>query len=140
MKRKSKLKLGQKKPGEYIESEKRVIIEKYLSSESTKREIWEKYTGQKEEKGSLLRWMRQLGYADKKSNFAEKVQEEQKMAEETLDVNFEKLQLERRIKELEQRLETAELQRIAYQMMVEMAEKEFNISIKKKYHTQSLKK
>ena len=25
-------------------------------------EIWEKYTGEEEEHGQLLRWMRQLGY------------------------------------------------------------------------------
>jgi hypothetical protein len=28
----------------------------------TKQEIWEKYAGYKEEHGSLLCWMRQLGY------------------------------------------------------------------------------
>lgn len=140
MKKNCKVNLGQKAAGLYTESERRAIIEEYLSSESTKRAIWKKYTGQVEEKGNLLKWMRQLGYVDKKNNFATKIQETQNMVENSSDTNFEKLQLERRIKELEQRLERAEMQRIAYEMMIELAEKELNISIKKKYNTQSLKK
>lgn len=48
----------------FTEDEKRSIIEEWLNSNCTKRAIWEKYTGQKEEKGNLLRWMRELGYSE----------------------------------------------------------------------------
>jgi transposase-like protein len=52
-----------KKPNKYFtDSEKQQIIQELLNSGCTKREIWEKYTGQEEERGQLLRWMRQLGY------------------------------------------------------------------------------
>ncbi|MCB0606056.1 MAG: hypothetical protein KDC25_14400, partial [Saprospiraceae bacterium] len=52
-----------KKPSKYFaDSEKHQIIQELLSLGCTKREIWEKYTGQEEERGQLLRWMRQLGY------------------------------------------------------------------------------
>ena len=53
------------KPGKYhSKSERMAIIEEYLSSSITKQEIWEKYTGKTSEHGSLLRWMRQLGYTE----------------------------------------------------------------------------
>ena len=51
------------KPNEYFStSEKEYILQDLISSGKTKREIWEKYTGQKEEHGNLLKWMRELGY------------------------------------------------------------------------------
>jgi hypothetical protein len=51
------------KPNKYFtDSEKHQIIQELLDSRSTKAEIWQKYTGQNEEHGQLLRWMRKLGY------------------------------------------------------------------------------
>ncbi|MFB6307092.1 MAG: hypothetical protein ABEH43_08930 [Flavobacteriales bacterium] len=35
-------------------AERHKIIEEYLQTESTKQEVWEKYTGQKEEHGHLV--------------------------------------------------------------------------------------
>ncbi|ACE05771.1 hypothetical protein Aasi_0342 [Candidatus Amoebophilus asiaticus 5a2] len=52
-----------KSPRYFNRSEKEYIIQEYLLGECTKREIWEKYTGRKEEHGSLLRWMLSLGLA-----------------------------------------------------------------------------
>lgn len=51
----------------------------------------------------------------------------------TLD--FEKLQLEKRIAELEKQLKEAELKAIAFSTMVDIAEREFNIPIRKKSNT-----
>lgn len=51
------------KPNKYFsDSEKHHILQDLLKSGCTKQEIWEKYTGQQEEHGQLLRWMRKLGY------------------------------------------------------------------------------
>jgi len=61
----SGLKRGEiiKKPNTYFsEPEKHFIIQELLSTGCTKAQIWEKYTGQLEEHGQLLRWMRKLGY------------------------------------------------------------------------------
>ena len=62
----SRLKTGkiiiQKPNKHFTDSEKHHIIQELLSLCCTKREIWEKYTGQEEEHGQLLRWMKQLGY------------------------------------------------------------------------------
>ena len=53
----------EKKQGKYFTNEEQhSIIQEMISNGLTKREIWEKYTGQKEEHGQLLRWMKKLGY------------------------------------------------------------------------------
>jgi hypothetical protein len=57
-----------------------------------------------------------------------------------LNSDFEYLQLQKRISELEKQLQESEMKSIAYQTMIEIAEREFNISIKKKYNTKPLKK
>ena len=49
--------------------------------------------------------------------------------------DFEKLQLKKRIDELEKKLKDVEMKAIAYSTMVDVAEKEFNIPIRKKYNT-----
>jgi hypothetical protein len=48
--------------------------------------------------------------------------------------------LQKRIFELESELKEARLKAIAFSTMVEIAEREFNISIRKKYNTKSSKK
>ena len=51
------------------------------------------------------------------------------------DVDFEKLPLEKRVSELEKQLKLAEMKVIAFSTMVDIAEREFNIPIRKKYNT-----
>ena len=46
----------------FSEPEKHFIIKELLSTGCSKAQIWKKYTGQLEEHGQLLRWMKQLGY------------------------------------------------------------------------------
>ncbi len=65
--------LEQRRTGSEIdETERHQIIQEYLSGNKSKAEIWYKYTGQTEEHGQILRWMRMYGYSDKpkKINFA----------------------------------------------------------------------
>jgi hypothetical protein len=49
--------------------------------------------------------------------------------------SFETLQLKKRITELEKQLKDAEMKAIAFSTMVDIAEKEFNIPIRKKFNT-----
>jgi hypothetical protein len=51
------------------------------------------------------------------------------------EVDFEKLQLEKRVAELEKQLKLAEMKAIAFSTMVDIAEREFNIPIRKKFNT-----
>lgn len=59
----------------FSEEKKHEIIQDYLNSSFTKREIWEKHTGKCGEHGILLRWMREYGYSDKRANFVSKTKQ-----------------------------------------------------------------
>ena len=129
------------KGGQYFsETEKHEMIKEYLSSGSTKREIWKKYTGQADH-GTLIRWMRKLGYSVtsqrknpvQTSTFATMSKPKAKSTQGY--ENFETLQLKKRISELEKQLKDAEMKAIAFSTMVDIAEEEFKIPIRKKLNT-----
>jgi len=129
----------------FTDSQKHVVIQDYLLSGKTKREIWEKYTGQHEEHGQILRWMRNFGYDEnnpqRRPNFVSyPTQMKKKSAANQDPDSFEELQLKKRIEELERQLKDAEMKAIAYSTMVDIAEKEFNIPIRKKLNTKPSKK
>ena len=63
-----------------------------------------------------------------------------KLTTKTPEESFEILQLRKRINELENQLKDAEMKAIAYSTMVDIAEKEFKIPIRKKLNTKPLKK
>ncbi len=138
-------KIIQKASKYFSEPEKNFIIKELLSTKCTKAQIWEKYTGQLEEHGQLLRWMRQLGYntsiKTRRPNFDTKTTVRSMKKSKNANINsfddFETLQLKTRIAELEKKLKDSELKAIAYSTMVDVAEKEFNIPIRKKYNTKS---
>jgi transposase len=135
------------KPNKYFtETEKHQIIQELLESGCTKVEIWQKYTGQNEEHGQLLRWMRKLGYdtsvKTRRPNFTRNIpiMAKKKKIESQGIEDFEVLQMKKRIAELENQLKDAEMKAIAFSTMVDIAEKEFNIPIRKKYNTKPSKK
>ena len=129
----------------FSEEDKRLIIEDYLQSGLTKKEIWNKYTGRDEEHGAILYWMRKYGYIsnnkEKSIIFAPKrgimLSKNQKQ-ESNLD--FENLQLKKRIAALEKQLQESEMKSIAWQTLVEIAERELNINIKKNFNTKPSKR
>ena len=123
--------------GSFSESERRQIIEEYLNSEYSKAIIWKKYTGQNEEHGHLRRWMYQLGYEDKYVKRAIFVtQPEVILPQEELnftDLSNEELQNE--LIKLKKQLEEAQIKAEGYNLMIDYAEKEFKIPIRKKPNT-----
>lgn len=128
------------KAGKYFtETEKHQIIQELFSSQCTKAEIWEKYTGQAEEHGQLLRWMKKLGYntdiKTRRPNIVSNFYLMPKKKANPDNGSFENLQLKKRIVELEKQLKEAELKAIAFSTMVDIAEKEFKIPIRKKLNT-----
>lgn len=124
----------------FTEEEKHKIIQELLSTRCTKTELWRKYTG-KSDHGVLIRWMRKLGYnteiKPEKSNIVLNTYSmaQKKHKVNTDDESFENLQLKKRIADLEKQLKDAELKAIAYSTMVDIAEKEFKIPIRKKFNT-----
>lgn len=112
------------------EAQRREIIEEYLTGDETRLAVWKRHTGQVKERGQLLRWMRQLGYVNplEKENVIPLVAMSQKSKKS-------KEELERRIKELENQLLDSQLKEEAYRRMIEIAEKELKIPIRKKPNT-----
>ena len=121
----------------YTVEERHKIIQEALRGEETRQSIWEKYTGEKAERGRILRWMRALGYetATKIPNIVLNNRSMAKNVKDQREENFENLQLKKRISELEKQLKEAELKAIAFSTMVDVAEKEFKIPIRKKFNT-----
>ena len=130
----------------FTDSERHQIIHDLISSGSTKQEIWEKHTGYKEEHGQLINWMRELGYVVegrvRRPNFVKNntVMANKEPLEALPGDSFENLQLKKRVSELENQLKDAEMKAIAFSTMIDIAEKEFNIPIRKKANTKPLKK
>lgn len=133
-----------KKQGKYFtQEEQHAIIQEMISNGCTKKEIWKKYTGQEEEHGQLLRWMKKLGYpgvgraiSTTLNSQRKKMNIKKKMAVPgRSDDSLEIPQLKKRVFELEKQLKDAELKAIAFSTMVDIAEREFNIPIRKKLNT-----
>ncbi|MCC7298908.1 MAG: hypothetical protein IT244_11300 [Bacteroidia bacterium] len=128
----------------YTDEEKHSMIKDYLSSGLSKKEFWEKHTG-KTEHGLLIKWMRDFGYrVPNRGKIVNIVSNSYPMSKKhskkdiptTTEVEtFETLQLKKRIGELEKQLKEAELKAIAFSTMVDIAEKEFKIPIRKKFNT-----
>jgi transposase len=142
MKQESKPNLGQWRNNRlyFSDVEKRLIIEDYLSGNETKQSVYSRYTGYPAENGKINMWMRKLGIEDKfekNTNFISMPKRKKDFEIESDE--FESLQLKKRIEELEKQLQTAEMKAIAFSTMVDIAEKEFNIPIRKKYNTKSSK-
>jgi len=138
MKEESKPSLGQWRNNRlyFSDHEKKLIIEDYLSGNETKQSVYSRYTGYPAENGKITMWMRKFGIEDKfvkNINFAS--MPSKKKDKEPSSEDFETLKLKKRIAELEKQLQTAEMKAIAFSTMVDVAEKEFNIPIRKKHNT-----
>jgi hypothetical protein len=146
MDKRSKVIPGFRSKNSFTTTERHQIIRELLTSRCSKREIWERYTGRVEEHGNLLKWMRQLGYTkelssrrftfDENISLMTKKKSILKIPEEPIEI----FQLKKQISELEDQLQDAEMKALAYSTMVDIAEKELKISIRKKLNTKPLKK
>jgi|SRR5690554_203742 len=143
MEKKSKPNLGQWFGNRlyFSDHDKKVIIKDYLSGKETKRSVYNRYTGYNTENGKITMWMRKFGIEDKfiKTPSFESMSNRQKEDEAGFDA-FEVLKLKKRIEDLEKQVQTAEMKAVAFSTMVDFAEKEFNIPIRKKYNTKPSKK
>jgi hypothetical protein len=120
--------------------ERRAMIEEYLSGNYTKAAIWKKYTGQSREYGHMLQWMRKLGYLSDDRPIPRKKRESVSQTSAFYPLKKEnndtdQAELQKRIQELEKQLKAAELKAEGYELMIEIAEKELNVPIRKKLDT-----
>lgn len=128
-----KRQLGKNKySNRYSKAFKMKVCEAYLQSDLTKQEVWEQYTGYKQEHGSLLKWLRELGYEKqpKSITFVTTMNNKEELGQGKESSDLATLQ--QKVKELEQQLKNEKLKSFAYSTMIDVAEKELNISIRKK--------
>src|SRR5882762_7112777 len=117
----------------FDESFKRMVIEEYLTTKCNKMELLRKYNIHF--KSAIQTWMRKLGYED--------VQRAQRITfDKTLPLTLAMpiksdnvRELQKKIQELEQQLLDEKLRSEAYSRIIDKAEKELKISIKKKPNT-----
>src|SRR5690606_24486740 len=115
----------------YTEAFKRAVIEEYLHGTATKKELSEKHGIRG--KGAFQSWMRELGYVDIRMLAAPvKASVTMPMSRsDEQDINA----LRKRIKELERELDDEKLRSEAYARLIELAEREQGIRIRKKDST-----
>jgi transposase len=128
----------------FTDEEKHQIIQEFLSGGTTKQAIWKKYTGRDHEHGKILDWIRQFGYNSSFSQGRSRGKPiigfmPKKKPISPVDTSqpdsFETIQLKKRIADLEKQLKEAELKAIAFSTMIDIAEREYKIPIKKKFNT-----
>lgn len=108
----------------FSEDQKLRIIQEVLSGRISKERARHKY----DIKGhsAILNWMRSFGISSLKTIEQLKASKKEKL-------------VDARIKELEEALKTSELKAEAYSKMIDIAEQEFKIKIRKKSHTKQSK-
>lgn len=125
-----------KQRNHYSEPFRRTIIEEYLSSGKSKYSILQKYDIKF--KGALQRWMRLYGYVDiwKHKNVKFEQPNLSILAKNKSPLlPSDETDLLKKIKELERQLQDAQLLSEGYSMMIDIAEKEYKIPIRKKRNT-----
>ena len=119
----------------YEESFRRKVIEEYLATGCSKKAILAKYhIGGK---GAIQRWMRLYGYSDIHTNRQQKIKFRLPFSK-TLSMPSDSpnsIDLQKKIAELERQLQDEKLRSEAYLRIIEKAEQELKIQIKKKPFT-----
>jgi transposase len=116
---------------------KRQVIEEYLATGCSKESLLRKY--HIFFSGAIQLWMRQLGYDDiygKKAKFGilDKVLKTENSGQDHKEPEDE-ASLKKRIKQLERQLEDEKFRSEMYDRMINLAEKQFKITIRKKPST-----
>lgn len=112
------------------------IVEAYLSSKRPKVHLWRELTGRStEEHGQILRWMRQLGYLQRRVGEKPIVLLSMSKKQTPSNIKSSTKALEDKIKQLEKKLEDSQLTAEAYRRMIQVAEQEMKIDIQKKSTT-----
>lgn len=129
---------SKQRPSRYFSvKQKHEIINAYLEGSHSKQQIWYDFTGEPVEKGQILKFMRQLGYLDEQEKkkpltfFMENKPNKKKPIKDTVEDIDEKSEIIR----LKRELEESKIREEYYRRMIEMAEKELRIDIRKKSST-----
>lgn len=135
--KKEKKKTQLQAPIYYSDKFKKKIVAEYLESELTKREILDKY-GIKAN-SAIQKWMRNLGitdpYAKKDYLGLTNTNRLKKKKPEASEAELENFALSKRIRELEKQLGEEKIRSEMYARVIEIAEKDYKLNIRKKSDT-----
>lgn len=116
---------------------KQKIIREYLESDLTKREILDKYGIRSN--SAIQSWMKQFGiddpYGKKDYLGVINLNRLKKKQPEPSQLELEKKALEKRIRELEQKLEEEQIRTEMLARVIEIAENDYKLNIRKKPST-----
>src|SRR5688572_18542959 len=115
----------------FDESFKRMVIEEYLTTKCDKRELLGKYNIRF--RSAIQTWMKKLGYED--IHRPQRIKFDSSLPLPMAAKNENVRELQKRIQELEQQLQDEKLRSEAYSRIIDKAEKELKVSIKKKPNT-----
>ena len=110
----------------YTETFKLQVIEEILSGQLTKEQARKKY--QIKGKSGILNWMRKFGLSGHKTMPAY-------FASMKEDTGLSKEDMLKRIRQLERQLEDAQIKAAGYSRMIDLAEEQLKIKIRKKSNT-----
>lgn len=117
----------------FSEGFKRKICEEYLTSNSSKSDLQLKYgLGGK---SAISNWLKAFGHEDIKVRYLDTPIPVALPPKKKSDQPEKELTPEQRIKQLERQLEDEKLRSLAYKRMLEIAEQELKVPIKKKPFT-----
>jgi transposase-like protein len=116
----------------YPESYKLQVCKEYLETGASKTYLRQKYkiAG----RASIDYWLRKFGFETKSPTTQGLIQAEQTLAMQNKELESVE-DLKKRIKALERELEDARLKERAANLTIEIAEKQLNIQIRKKFNT-----
>lgn len=129
---------SKQRPSRYFSvKQKREIIRAYQEGSKSKQQIWQEFTGEPVEKGQILKFMRQLGYLGEgstKKPLTFYMEDKKAKKVSTGDANVESDQ-RGEIARLKRELEESRIREEYYLTMIEKAERELRIDIRKKSST-----
>ncbi len=102
------------------------VVQEYLSTDLSQKELKEKYNIRG--KNTIKYWMRKF---DLQLPSQQQIELQRMMSKEKEKTPYER-ELEAKVKRLEQQLEDEKLRTLALSTMIDLAEKEFKIPIRKK--------
>lgn len=135
--KKSETKKRPTPPTVFTEEFKKKIISEYLESDLTKREILDKYAIRSN--SAIQSWMRKYGISDPfgKKDYLGVINLERlkKKQASPSELELEKRALEKRIRELEQKLQEEQIRTEMLTRVIEIAESDYKLNIRKKPNT-----
>jgi len=115
-----------RKVNQFTDEFKYQVVQEYLETDLSQVELQKKYGIRGNT--SILNWMRKFGL---KEPSEDQIKIQQVMSKETEKTSHER-ELEKKVKELEKLLEHEKLRTLALDTMIDIAERELKISIRKK--------